>query len=283
MLQRTVLRLSALILFQGIALADRGPYTFEMVENADIIGIWSKANAMDANGSISLESPEMLLKGSMDLLPAKLAPGTSSALKNYFNNLKEKDDRLILFVGVPRSERNTAGGTASLLQQLPYNRNCDSDAIQLKALKRAIGQVELAQRWSKLGPKVKLEYSDIIVSGHIIHDEWAEDSIYSIHISKIYRGMYSEKRMEVATALQDSRTILPGKLLSAPEVLYRETKKEPNEGGGTRSTGNAVPTGKIKGPQALFFIQRYYGTGPDYLLMGAVDVNKAGQYLSLLK
>jgi hypothetical protein len=283
MLHRAPLILIALILLQGHALADRGDYTLEMVENADIIGIWSKENAIEKNGVVSLEKPEILLKGSMDSLPTKLDPGTSAALLVAFNHLNENDDRLIVLVGIPRPEQKLPAGTAHLIKQFAYNHYNDLAKIQLQALKRIIDQVEIAQKWSKLSPKLKIEHSDIIVSGHITHDESLEDSNYFIQISKIYRGAYSGQRLEVLPALQKVENILPGKLLSLPVLSFKITRKDPNAAGGTRATGDGVPTGRIKGSQALFFIQRYYGTGPEYILMAAVDVNKAGQYLTLFK
>jgi hypothetical protein len=283
MLHRTPLILVALILLQGLALADRGYYTIEMVENADIIGIWAKENAIDKNGLVSIEKPEILLKGSTDLLPAKLDTRSSSALMLPFNNLKEKDDRLIVFIGINRPEHKIQSGTVHIYRLFTYNRYSDLDIIQLKSLKRIIDQVEIAQKWPKLSPKLKVEHSDIIVSGHITHDEQREDSNYLIHISRIYRGVYSEPRLEVLPALQKVESILPGKLLSLSVMSFKETKKERIEGGGIRVIGDAIPTGRIKGPQALFFIQKYYGTGPEYILMAAVDVNKAGQYLTLFK
>jgi hypothetical protein len=283
MLLRTPLIFVVLILLQGLALADRGYYTFEMVENADIIGIWAKENAIEKNGSVSLEKPEILLKGSMDLFPIKLDSSTASALLVAFNHLKENDDRLIVCVDIAQPEQKFPAGTVHLIQQFAYNRHNDLDTIQMKSLKRIIDQVEIAQKWPKLSPKLKIEQSDIIVSGHITRDDSLEDSNYFIQISKIYRGVYSGERLEVLPALQKVESILPAKLLSLPVLSFKITRKDPNAAGGTRAIGEGVPTGRIKGPQALFFIQRYYGTGPEYLLMAAVDVNKAGQYLTLFK
>jgi hypothetical protein len=180
---RTPLILAVLMLFQGLAFADRGNYTFEMVENADIIGIWSKENALEKNGSVSLEKPEILLKGSMDLLPTKIDPSASADLTISFNHLKEKDDRLIVFVGISRPENKASSRTANLFGHFAYNRHSDPDTIQLKSLKRIIDQVEIAQKWTKLSPKLKVEQSDIIVSGHITHDDAQENSNYFIHIS----------------------------------------------------------------------------------------------------
>jgi hypothetical protein len=188
MLHRTRLIILALILLQGPALADRGYYTLEMVENADIIGIWSKENAIDKNGPVSLDKPEILLKGSMDSLPQRLDPGASTALSVAFNHLTENDDRLIVLAGIPRPDQKLPAGTAHLIQHFAYNRHNDLDTIQLQALKRIIDQVDIAQKWSKLSPKLKIEHSDIIVSGHITHDESLEGSSYFIQVSKSYRG-----------------------------------------------------------------------------------------------
>jgi hypothetical protein len=283
MLHRAPLILGVLILFQGLALADRAYYTLEMVENSEIIGIWSKENAINEKGALSLEKPETLLKGSMDLLPTKLDPSTSPALMVSFNRLREKDDRLIVFAGIARPEQKMPAGTAYLIYQFTYNHHSDPDIIQLKALKRIIDQIDFAQKWPKLSPKRRVEDSDIIVSGHITHDEALEDSNYFIQISKTYRGVFPGQRLEVLPALQKVENILPGKLLSHPEMSVKTIKKEPNEVGGTRATVKGEPTGRIKGPQDLFFIQRYYGTGPEYILIGVVDINKAGEYLSLFK
>jgi hypothetical protein len=283
MLHTTSLILVALIVFEGHALADRGYYTFEMVENADIIGIWSKESAIDANGSVSLGKPEVLLKGNAESLPTMLDSSTTSALREFFGHLNAKDDQLILFVGLPHPEHNRQGKAVFLLRQSTYNRYSEMDTIHLKALKRIIDQVELAQRWPKLTPRLMVEYADIIVSGHVTHEASPEDSNYVIHVDRIYRGVCSSQRLEVLPALQKADLILPGKLLSSPEISFKTLRTEINEGGGTRETVKGEPTGRIKGPQGLFFIQMYYGTGPEYLLMGAVDVNKAGQYMNLMR
>jgi hypothetical protein len=95
--------------------------------------------------------------------------------------------------------------------------------------------------------------------------------------------VYPGLRLEALPALQKTEMILPNKLLSLPVVTHKTIKKDKNAAGGTTEIVEGIPTGRIKGPQALFFIQRYYGTGPEYLLMAAVDVNKAGQYLALFK
>jgi hypothetical protein len=283
MLQRAAWMFAILILFEGLAHADRVYYTLDLVENADIIGVWSKENVIDKSGSASLEKPEVLLKGSMDLLPVKIDSSLLSDLTSFFNQLKEKDDRLILFFDIPNPEAAIPASTVHLLRQFAYNRNKDLDVIQLKVLNRIIEQAEIAQKWSKLTPKQKIEYSDVITSGHIIHDELLEDAEYSIHLSKIYRGVCSGYRLEVMPALQNVERVLPDKLLSQPEIAFKEVKKENNDAGGTTTITKGYPTGRIIGPQALFFIQKNYGTGPDYILMDTVDVHKAGEYLKLIK
>lgn len=252
MLHRAPMILAALILFQVNASADRRNFTIDTVENADIIGIWSKENAVAANGSVSLEKPEILLKGSLDLLPAKLESSLSSTLAGHFNLLKEKGDRLILFAGISRPEHNTPNGTVYLFRQFAYNHNSDLDEIQLKALRRIIDQVELARKWPKLSAKMKIEHSDIIVSGHIIRDELLGDPYFSIHITRLYRGIYSGQRMEILPVLQEAEKIIPSKLLSFPEIKFNPTKVEPTDAGGTRKTGKGEPTGRIKGRKRCF-------------------------------
>lgn len=223
-----------MLFLTSVAEASRLLYTSELVERADVIGMWLKEDILIQSDSIELEQPQILYKGNWQIHKENY---------RYMERLKEAMKTIVEEKAIPKGlimfitidEKDKIFDLVGDLGFLSYDR------IHGKVVEETINQIELVKQWDSLTLGERLNHSDIIISGNMTEGEEYPRQFY-ILIDRVYKGIYKEDTME----------ILP------------PFKKPMNE-------------------KSLFFIQRYYGTGPNYMLIGTTKIDEATQYLNILK
>lgn len=117
------------------------------------------------------------------------------------------------------------------------------NGIAEKVVSEIVAQLTLRANWDKLTIREHIEHSDIIVSGSFL--KVGED--------------VPEDRNPSITVDTTFRGTSPTKIVLLP-------------------TGVTPEKGKF-----IFFANRYFGTGPDYILMRAIPMERATKYLDVLR
>lgn len=214
--------------------ADRLPYTSELIEAADVIGIWRKENIIERDGSLYLGKPDTLLQGNAELLTKeyKCRDRLATVIKDIAEGTCVPRRGLIIFIRVREKAK---------MYDLVGDFGClHVDRIHLKVVKEIISQVELTRKWNTFTPDERVRQADLIVSGSIKSGE-EHPREYYVLVNDVHRGKCPAERIE----------ILP--------------LREP-----------------VTNEEGLFFIQRYYGSGPNYMLMDAVGAGEEDRYLDML-
>lgn len=214
------------VFFGQCALADRALYTAELVEGAQLIGVWRSENLAKAAKSVQLGKPSMILKGDFKVLTG--ADEMSPRLKRSLKAIADGQPT-ILFIRVDRGRADIVGDSG----QMAFS------SIARKAVQSVIAQQEIQKRWSKLPIPEQLQRSDLVVRG-IILDSEISPKRYVIEVAGTPRGG-GAKRISV---LPVSDTVLD--------------------------------------EECLFLVQRYDGTGPNYMVMAAIPRKDAKAYLTEL-
>lgn len=116
--------------------------------------------------------------------------------------------------------------------------------IAVKSLGAVITQLELKNRWTVLSTIEQIELSDAIVSGKVTLGE-ASSARFTLEVDKNYRGLPVGR---------------------VPGQLWVEYVAE-----------------KHLNLNALFFMQRQFGSGPDYVVMNVIPLAEAQRHLAHLK
>ncbi len=118
-----------------------------------------------------------------------------------------------------------------------------NDAITAKVVSRVVSQFDLRKIWDTMTVRDQVERSDLIVAGSFMH--------------------FGQDVPEDTDPTITIDTTLRG-------VSTREIVLLPN--GVTQAQG-----------KYLFLIQRYYGSGPDYMLMRCIPMERATEHLDAIK
>lgn len=117
------------------------------------------------------------------------------------------------------------------------------DAVTMKAVSYTINQLETRALWDTFTVQEQIEHSDVIVTGSFSTTE---------------EEMLADQPRFIA-ADATLRGISPKKLVVLPD-------------------GVPVQSGRF-----LFMLQRYFGSGPEYMLMRSIPIENATKYLDVLR
>jgi hypothetical protein len=175
---------SAFFLAIFTAQAKRMQYTCELVEQAQLIGIWETKDLAK-----NIRSPKSILKGDLKVLKG-ITIDTSRL--DYILN-KAKDKQVILIFQIYNKQAHVR---TTLWNETSFKKNLETTHAIIK-------QMALMKKWKSLSKEEQISASDLIVSGQAKDSGKVCPTLHYIKTEKVYKGKPSD-RLSVITIKYES-------------------------------------------------------------------------------